>query len=338
MINLSTRVSRRRLLIAFAAVFSCGCPAATDSGVTKADAVPVVLATVPMIGDVASEIGGETVAVKTLLKEGVDPHTYAPTSVDVRAITSADVVLYNGLLLEGIMQDTLERQNNSVAVASESIAAEDLRTPPGFAGHPDPHVWMDVARWRQIVPTVRDAIAAADEPNAAAYAERATALEARMTKLDDYVRQVLATIPEDRRKLVTAHDAFGYFAEAYAIEVFAVQGVSTESEAGVDDITRLVDLIVTEKIPAVFVENSVSNRNLEAVIEASKERGADVRVGGTLYSDSTGAPGTWEATYFGMIDHNVNTIAEALGGTVPEGGFRAWETDEDANASVRADD
>lgn len=277
-----------------------------------------------MIGDIAASIAGEHADVQTLLKEGVDPHIYAPTAADVRRITSADLLLFNGLLLEGVMQDSLEARPNSLAVAA-SLDASRLLTPDNFAGHPDPHVWMDVALWSETVPAVRDRLAELLPDEAAAVAANADAITRRLARLDEYVKSVLASVPEPRRKLVTAHDAFSYFSRAYDIKVFAVQGVSTESEAGVEDVSRLVSLIVDEQIPAVFMEESVAARNLNAVIEGVRARGGEVAIGGTLYSDSTGRPGTWEATYFGMIDHNVNTIAAALGGSVPEGGFRGWE-------------
>ena len=289
------------------------------------NARPVVIATVPMIGDLAREIAGGRAEVRTLLREGVDPHTYSPTAADVRQITSADLLLYNGLLLEGVMQDRLAAQKNALAVAA-TLPKDALRTPDDFAGHPDPHVWMDVSLWEQTVPAIRDALIeiVPDEFSDELHGN-ADQLAARLRRLHQYATEVTATIPQDRRRLVTAHDAFGYFARAYGVEVFSVQGVSTESAAGVEDVNRLVRLCEDENIPAVFMETNVSPRYLEAVIAGAADRGVTLQAGGPLYSDSAGKPGTWEATYFGMIDHNLTKIVGPLGGTVPEGGFRGWE-------------
>ena len=312
---------RRFAAAALALLLVTGCGPESAGG---PPARPVVVATVPMIADLVREIVGDAAAVETLLKEGVDPHSYVPTAADVKRMTAADLVLYNGLLLEGQMQDVLEEFPKSHAVA-ESLPEDSLRIPPDFGGHPDPHVWMDVSLWRRTVPGLVDKLSEVLPESAEAFRRNADRLDGRLARLDEYVRATLSTIPEDRRRLVTAHDAFGYFGDAYGIDVFAVQGVSTESDAGVEDVNRLVKLIVAEDIPAVFMETNVSDRLLNAVIRGAEEQGVSVVAGGPLYSDSTGPAGTWEATYFGMIDHNVGDIASRLGGEVPEGGFRGAE-------------
>ena len=306
------------LILASAVLAAAGCPAPQAP---KGDAKPLVVATVPMIADLAREILGDAATVKTLLREGVDPHSYVPTAADVKRMTAADLVLYNGLLLEGQMEDVLADFAHGYAVA-ESLPEDVLRIPPDFGGHPDPHVWMDVSLWKRTVPGLLATLSELDPENADSFAANADRLSARLDALDEYVRDTLATIPEGRRRLVTAHDAFGYFGDAYGIEVFSPQGVSTESDAGVEDVNAIVKLIVAERIPAVFMETNVSDRLLNAIIKGAEEQGVSVVAGGPLYSDSTGPAGTWEATYFGMIDHNVNDITRRLGGTVPERGFR----------------
>jgi manganese/zinc/iron transport system substrate-binding protein len=180
--------------------------------------------------------------------------------------------------------------------------------------HTDPHVWMDVSGWLRAVPVVAETLSAYDPANAEVYQANATAYIAKLEALDAYAKEAMETIPEEQRVLVTAHDAFQYLGRAYGIEVRGIQGVSTESEAGVRDLEELVDFIVERQIPAVFVETSVADKNVRALVEGARARGHDVVIGGSLYSDAMGEPGTYEGTYIGMIDRNVTTITNALGG------------------------
>ncbi len=196
-----------------------------------------------------------------------------------------------------------------------------LLEPPEFQGHTDPHVWMDVRAWMEAVKAVARSLGEVDPDNAAAYRENSGRYFAQLTKLDEHARRALASIPKDRRVLITAHDAFNYFGRAYGFDVRGIQGISTESEAGVADINKLVDFIVERKLPAIFVESSVSDKNIKALVEGSRSRGHTVRIGGQLFSDAMGRPGTYEGTYMGMIDHNVTTIVRALGGEAPERGL-----------------
>jgi len=279
-----------------------------------------VVATTAMIGDAASRIGGEHVRVGTLIGEGVDPHLYQPTAADVKSLRAADVVLANGLMLEGKMGDVLARMKTSgkkVHAVAEELAGETGYLLADDGGHPDPHVWMDVSGWKRVVRGIAAAFAEADEAHAAEYAANLAVYEAELEQLDAYARNVLATVPEGQRVLVTAHDAFGYFGRAYGLEVRGIQGLSTESEAGLRDIEDLVSFLVERKIPAVFVETSVSEKNVRALIEGARARGHEVRIGGSLFSDAMGAAGRYEGTYVGMIDHNVTTVARALGGNAP---------------------
>jgi manganese/zinc/iron transport system substrate-binding protein len=232
-------------------------------------------------------------------------------------------VLANGLGLEAQLEDLLDAlaREKPVIRLAERLPVERLLAHPEFAGKFDPHIWMDVGLWRELVDVVRDELARLDPPDAAGYAERARVYRAELDALEDYVRGVLASVPAERRVLITAHDAFGYFGRAYGFEVRGIQGLSTESEAGLSEIEGLVRLIVERGIGAVFVESSVAERNVKALVEGAAARGRAVRIGGRLFSDAMGAPGTWEGTYVGMIDHNVTVIARALGGEAPPRGM-----------------
>lgn len=283
-----------------------------------------VVTTCGMVTDVVREVAGNKAKVVGLMGEGVDPHLYKPTRDDVVKLLQADVVFYSGLMLEGRMTDTflkVARKGTPVFAVTELLDEKFLLEPKEFAGHTDPHVWMDVKGWMDAVKVVARSLGEVDADNAAYYQLNANRYVAELAKLNDYAKQSLSSIPKDRRVLITAHDAFNYFGRAYGIEVRGIQGISTESEAGVADINKLVDYLVERKIPAIFVESSVSDKNIKALVEGSNSRGHAVRIGGQLFSDAMGKPGTYEGTYIGMIDHNVTTIAHALGGQVPERGL-----------------
>jgi manganese/zinc/iron transport system substrate-binding protein len=280
-----------------------------------------------MLTDIVREVVGDRGDVVGLLREGVDPHLYKPTREDVNQLTDADVVFFGGLMLEGRLEQTLKKlqSNKPVVGVAESLDPRHLRKPPEFDGHFDPHVWMDVTLWSECTEVVSRTMSQFDPDHAASYALRTSAYKAKLGALNAYVRECMASIPEQQRVLVTAHDAFGYFARAYGLEVKSVQGISTESEAGIADVNALVDDLVERKIGAIFVESSVSDKSLRAVIEGAAKRGWTVKIGGELFSDAMGTSGTYEGTYIGMIDHNATTIARALGGSAPEGGFRATQ-------------
>lgn len=284
-----------------------------------------VVTTVAMVGDVVRQVAGPHAEVVGLIGEGVDPHLYKATRNDVAQLQSADLVFYSGLLLEGRMSDTLvrlARGGRKVYAVTEKIDEKLLLDAPGGGGHHDPHVWMDAALWSQTADVVAEALAEADPRHAAEYRENAAKYRAELARLHEYIKRVVASIPERQRVLITAHDAFGYFGRSYGIEVRGIQGISTESEAGLDDINRLVDFIVTREIQAVFVESTVADKNVRALIEGARARGRSVKVGGTLYSDAMGSAGTYEGTYIGMLDHNATQIARALGGAAPAGGMQ----------------
>lgn len=282
-----------------------------------------VVATTGMIADAARQVGGEHVDVRGLMGPGVDPHAYRQTRTDIVAMTRADLVLWHGLFLEAQMQDffhDLGKKRNVVAVA-EGLDKSLLRSHDDYADKYDPHVWMNPALWSGVVEEVRDALINAQPENAEVFTANASVHLAELARLTTYARDAMATVPESARVLVTAHDAFGYFGEAYGMDVLGIQGISTQSEAGLNRVGELVDLLVERKISAVFVESSVSDRSMRALIEGAAARGHKVSVGGELFSDAMGHDGTYEGTYLGMLDHNVTVIAGALGGDVPGRGM-----------------
>lgn len=286
--------------------------------------VPTAAATIAMIGDVVRNVAGESLEVRTLIGPGVDPHLYKPTARDVKELQAADLIFYNGLSLEGKMTDVLVRVGRGgkpVHAVTETILAEPEYLLDDGSEHYDPHVWMDVGGWMKATGVIADALVSFDPEHEGDYRASAEAYLAELEELDDYARRCLATIPEGQRVLVTAHDAFGYLARAYNLEVRGIQGISTESEAGLRDINELVSYLVEQRIPAVFVETSVSEKYVRALVEGARAQGHEVRIGGELFSDAMGEAGTYEGTYIGMIDHNVTTITRALGGEAPERGL-----------------
>jgi manganese/zinc/iron transport system substrate-binding protein len=276
-----------------------------------------VVATTGIVADVVREVGGDRVEVTTLMGPGVDPHLYRASEGDVRRMGEADIVFYSGHHLEGRMGEVLEqlgtRATPTVAIA-EGVAHERLLTPPEFEGAVDPHLWMDVSLWRTTTGRVSQALASLDPAHASDYGTRASAYDARLEALDAWVRERISTLPAERRVLITAHDAFNYFGRAYDFEVRGLQGISTVAEAGTGDVQALARFVADRRIPALFVETSVSPRNIEAVQAAVRARGFEVTVGGNLYSDALGGPGTGADSYDGMIRHNVDTIVRALEG------------------------
>jgi manganese/zinc/iron transport system substrate-binding protein len=300
------------LAVLVSVLVGCGKQERAASGVK-------VTATIGMIADVAREVGGERAIVTGLMGEGVDPHLYKASPGDVRLMTDADVLLYNGLHLEGRMADAIIKLAGRVKVVqvTEAIEESRLRQPAEFEGHFDPHVWFDVELWGATVLRIRDALTQVDPDGREAYAKRAEEYGDVLRELDAYVTSTIATIPETNRVMVTAHDAFGYFADAYDIEVLAIQGISTDSEASLQDINALVQTLVERKVPAVFIESSVPRKTVDALVEGCKAKGHAIVIGGELFSDAPGKAGTREGTYVGMVLHNVETITKALGGSIP---------------------
>lgn len=282
-----------------------------------------VVTTTAHVADLVRGVAGDRLEVANLLGEGIDPHTYKLTRSDTGRLLGADAAFFNGLLLEGKMADVFSRMaaaGKPVLAVAEAIPADRLLVKEG--GVPDPHAWMDPTIWALALDAVRDALIDLDPSGAEIYRAGADACRARLMELDAYARKALTSVPRERRVLVTAHDAFSYLGRAYDVEVVGIQGVSTESEAGLRRIEELVALLVDRRIPAVFVETSVSDRNVRALIDGAAARGHRVVSGGSLFSDAMGAPGTYEGTYLGMMDHNVTAISRALGGDAPASGWQ----------------
>lgn len=273
-----------------------------------------IVATTGMIRDAVANIVGNDAEVVALIGPGVDPHLYKASQGDLEKLSSADVIFYNGLHLEGKMGEVLEKLAalKPVVPVGEGIPDSLLRTVPGFAGAHDPHIWFDVALWKHAVHHAEKFLSEKYPALSENFKNRSSAYQLKLDSLHTSVLEQIKTIPEAGRVLVTAHDAFGYFGDAYHIEVKGLQGISTVSEFGLRDITDLVDFITTRKIKSVFIESSVSPRSIEAVVEGCRKKGWNVSIGGSLYSDAMGAEGTPEGTYLGMVNANVQTIVKGL--------------------------
>ena len=299
-----------RLLAALLAVLTLAATAAP-----AAERKIKVTATVSMVADRVRQVGGDRVAVAGLMGAGVDPHLYKATAADVTRLQQADVIFYNGLVLEGKMQDIftkLARTKKFVYPVSEAIPVEKLLEPPQFEGHYDPHVWFDVELWALCAQTVVKGLSEYSPPDKAYFEQRGKDTTAKLRALHEWSLKKAAELPKERRIVVTSHDAYNYFGRAYGFQVVGLQGVSTVTEAGLADMAKLVDFIKKNRVKAVFVESSVSPATIQRI---SKDAG--VKVGGELFSDAMGTPGQIEngydlGTYEGMIKHNLNTIVEAL--------------------------
>ncbi|MEL6688682.1 MAG: zinc ABC transporter substrate-binding protein [Pseudomonadota bacterium] len=283
-----------------------------------------VVATTGMIADAAAAVGGDLIDVRALMGPGVDPHAYRATRTDIVAMAGADVVLWNGLYLEAQMEDFLQElgEENTVVAVAEAVPETLLLSSEDYEGRYDPHLWMNPNLWSRVVVEVRDALIDVAPEDEVAFRANADAYLQDLSELARYTTEVLSTVPTEARVVLSSHDAFNYFGSAYGFEVMGIQGISTESEAGLKRISELVDMLVSRDIRAVFVETSVSDRNVRALIEGAAAQGHEVVIGGELYSDAMGEPGTYEGTYVGMIDANATTISRALGGRAPETGMQ----------------
>ena len=297
--------------VAFAASFAGGAAQAAETP-------PLAVATIAMIGDVAEHVAGPCARIEVLMGPGIDPHLYQATASDIRLFQDADAILFSGYSLEGQLGEVLERlsaQKPTVALAPTAIDPGHLITVQDIYGI-DPHLWMDASLWGEIAPVIAETLAELAPDCAADLRQRASDYRDQLLALHDWIGETIATIPEDQRVLVTAHDAFAYFGRAYGIDVAGVQGISTESEAGVADIRNMVDIVVERAVPAVFIESTINPRTIQAVIDGAAERGQQIVIGGELFSDAMGEPGSAGGTYIGMLFENTVTITEALGGSL----------------------
>lgn len=301
----------KRLLALLLVVWMTGCGGSNET--QSGDKLNIVTTT-GMIADVVKNLGKDSVTVQALMGPGVDPHLYKATQGDLGRLQAADIIFYNGLHLEGKMGEVfekLERIKNVIPVANR-VAPSSLLADPVYQEAYDPHIWFDVSLWMTTVEVVLEALIATDQENTGYYTENATLFRNQLGELDAWVRQQIATIPKEKRIMITAHDAFNYLGQAYDIEVRGLQGISTLSEFGLKDRVDLVNFIVEKGIKAVFVETSVSEKNIKAIVEGCRQKGHEVVIGGNLFSDAMGAEGTPEGTYIGMVRSNVNTIVNSL--------------------------
>ncbi len=305
--RISIVIQKIALIVIVFIVSSCGGP--IDDGNLRA------VCTIAQIADVVHNVAGERIEVINMMGEGVDPHLYKASPADLGLLSRANVIFYNGLILEGRMIEIFEKMQSGpkpVVAFGDAIGLSLLLSHPDYEGHYDPHIWMDVSLWSQAVAAVVEALVKVDPEGEQEYRDNGEAYQNQLAELDVWVKEQIASIPQQQRVLITAHDAFGYFGRAYDIEVMGLQGISTVSEFGLQDLQRLIEIIVERNVKAVFVETSVPARSIEALVEGCKGKGHEVVIGGELFSDAMGAAGTEEGTYIGMIRHNVNTIVNAL--------------------------
>lgn len=276
---------------------------------------PNVVATTTMISDLAMEIGGDSINVQGLMGSGVDPHLYKASEGDVTKLFNADLILYNGLHLEGKMAEIFEKmsaQNIKTVALAESLDTSGLIESEYFASNFDPHIWFDITYWKQIAEVLKNELISLDPENKNYYTSNYNRYLTDLTQLEVHIQSLINTLPQEKRILVTAHDAFNYFGKAYGFQVVGLQGLSTATEAGVQDVQRIADFIIENKVKAIFVESSVPKRTIEALQQAVLSKDFEVTIGGTLYSDALGSAGTPEGKYIGMFLANVNTIVNAL--------------------------
>ncbi len=297
-------------LFAIIIVFILGC----SDGKSKKTKFQIVTTT-SMITDLVKNIGGDLVDVQGLMGAGVDPHLYKASEGDVSKLVNADMILYSGLHLEGKLVDVFEkmkRQNiNTIAVA-DALDKKDLIASTLFASNYDPHIWFDVENWEKITLFVSEQLSTALPEHKAAFKANTDAYMQKLKALETELKAEIATLPVDKRRLVTAHDAFSYFGKAYDFDVVGLQGLSTATEAGVQDVQKTAAYIIDNKIKAVFIESSVPKRTVEALQAAVNSKNHNVVIGGTLFSDALGNPETPEGTYIGMFKYNVHTIVSSL--------------------------
>jgi manganese/zinc/iron transport system substrate-binding protein len=312
------RATRRQFISLAAAAPTAlalgGCSLGVEEKGPIADRLIDAVATTGMVGDLVTNVGRERVDLTVLMGAGVDPHLFKASERTLRTMERSDCIFYNGLHLEGGLAFVLEEmgKDQPTVACAEEIPTELLRTPPEFEGAYDPHVWFDISLWQLALQRAIEGMQELDPTSADLYAANGEAYHAELGALEEWVFAQVATVPEERRVLITAHDAFGYFGARYGFEVYGIQGASTSTEAGARDLQKLADLIAEREIPAIFVESSVPRRTVEALREAVQARGFDVIIGGELYSDAMGDRGTFEGTYIGMFQANVNTIVNAL--------------------------
>ncbi|MCY4171374.1 MAG: zinc ABC transporter substrate-binding protein [Bacteroidetes bacterium] len=301
-------------IIGFFFLTSCTSPDRLDTPIQ--DRTIRIVATTSIVADLARQIGGAEVTVESLMGPGVDPHLYIASAGDVSKMSHADIIVYNGLHLEGKMGDLFQAMNergyHTMAVAEVNSHDSLLISSELFQGNYDPHIWFDANLWAQAGFTLANALSLIDSTRADVFVDQASNFQSKLMDTEEYVFGRVYEIPPQKRVLVTSHDAFGYFGRAYGFEVRGLQGISTALEVGAKDVQDLATMVAERRIPAMFVESSISPRGIEAVQEAVRSKGFNVRIGGTLYGDALGGASTRAVDYSGMIRHNIDTIVDAL--------------------------
>lgn len=291
-----------------------GCSASVADTKSAEDKLNVV-ATTTMLADLSNIIGGDRVTVDGLMGPGIDPHLYQASEGDVSLMQKADIVVYNGLHLEGKMGEIFENlsgQEANVICIEDGLDESRLLASENDSSVHDPHIWFDVSLWKEAAKTVADGLSNADPDGKADYEANLESYLKELDETDTYIRNRSAELPKEQRVLVTAHDAFQYFGKAYGFEVRGLQGISTDAEAGTADVSALADFIVKRQIKAIFVESSVPPKTIEALQAAVKAKNFDVAIGGELYSDSLGDPEAGTDTYILTVKANIDTIVDAL--------------------------
>lgn len=274
-----------------------------------------VVTTTSMITDLVKNIGGNVIEVKGLMGSGVDPHLYKASEGDVNKLVTADIIFYNGLHLEGKLVEVFEKmesQDIKTIPVGESLEKSTLIGSDYFASNYDPHIWFSIKNWKIVTESVIKELSVIDPKNAEVFKTNGKTYLSKLNDLETKLKEIISTLPKEKRILVTAHDAFSYFGQSYDFNVVGLQGLSTATEAGVQDVQKLANFIIENEVKAIFVESSVPKRTIEALQAAVKSKKHEVSIGGTLYSDALGNPGTIEGTYTGMFEYNVNTIINAL--------------------------
>ena len=275
---------------------------------------PTVISTIGMINNLVEEIGKDHVTAIGLMGPGIDPHLYKATANDVKKLANADLIFYNGLHLESKMIEIFEKMSKSkpTIAVTKTISKTKLTAPPEYDGFYDPHVWFDVSLWTSAAEVVKDSLIKLDPNNKTHYSTNFKNYKKKLIELDNWIKNEIKQIPKNKRYLVTAHDAFGYFASAYNFKVIGLQGINTASEAGTKDIQNVTSIIIEKEVPTIFIESSVPIRTIKAVQAAVKAKGHHVDIGEELLTDALGQTGTNKGTYIGMIKHNINSIVTGL--------------------------
>lgn len=296
------------LSTALVVIVSCSAPEKNTSGKLK------VVTTTGMLYDAVLNIAGDKVEAEAIMGPGVDPHLYKATQGDLAKFKGADIIIYNGILLEGKLTEVLEKLGKQRPAFSvgEAIPKSMLLSAAGYKEAYDPHVWFDVNRWKIVVQEISNSLCKVDSANSESFKKNTTTYLTKLDSLNEFVSKRINEIPAEQRILITAHDAFGYFGDAYGMQVEGLQGISTVADFGLKDIANIIDIIIENNIKAIFVETSVSEKSINAVVTGCQEKGQDVKIGGYLYSDAMGEFGSVEGTYIGMFEKNVNTIVESL--------------------------